>query len=94
MYHIQQLLVDKLNNYKEKENQYAKEHIKKIQDVYKQEDIVMKTSQTTNKVKQRVEKEEVFLYKLYNINKSRSKIPKPHFIQDEINNLEKYIKYT
>ena len=29
-YHIQQLLVDELNNCKEKGNKYAKEHIKEI----------------------------------------------------------------
>ena len=49
-------------------------------------------SQTINKGKQRVEKE-VFLYKPYNVDKSRSKTPKPHFIQDKINNLENYMKY-
>ena len=42
MYYIQKLLVNKLDEYKEKENNHAEEHIKKIQDVYKQEDIIMK----------------------------------------------------
>ena len=42
VYYIQKLLVNKLDEYKEKENNHAEEHIKKIQDVYKQEDIIMK----------------------------------------------------
>jgi len=35
VYHIQKLLADKLDNCKEKGNDYTKEHIKKIQDTYK-----------------------------------------------------------
>ena len=93
MYHIQSLLVDELDNYKGKGNQSIEEHIKEIQDTYKQEDIVVKKLQIIDKGKQRVEEEEVFLYKPYNIDESRLKIPKPHFIQDKINNLNKYIKY-
>ena len=38
------MLVDKLDSYKGKKNKYAEEHIKEIQDVYKQEDLVMKTN--------------------------------------------------
>ena len=38
MYHIQTILADKLDRCKGKENCYAEEHIKEIQDVYKQED--------------------------------------------------------
>ena len=40
-----------------------------------------------------VQKEEVFLYKLYDITLSKTKTPEPTFIQDEIKNLEKYMKY-
>jgi len=74
-YHIQQLLVDKLDNCKGKENKYAKEHIKEIQDTYKQEDIVMKMSQTIDKGKQREEEEEVFLYKPYDVEEPKHKTP-------------------
>ena len=87
------MLVNELDNCKEKGNKYAEEYIKEIQDVYRQEDIVMKTSQTIDKGKQRVEKEGVFLYKPYDVDKLRPKTPKPHFIQNEINNLDKYMKY-
>jgi len=45
-YHIQKLLVDELDNYKGKGNDYVKRHIKEIQDVYKQEDIEIKKSKT------------------------------------------------
>ena len=36
------MLVDKLDNCKEKENEYTEGYIKKIQDAYKQEDIEVK----------------------------------------------------
>ena len=52
-YHIQSLLVDKLDNYKGKGNKYAKEYIKEIQDTYKQEDMVVKMPQNIDKGKQR-----------------------------------------
>ena len=93
VYHIQQLLVNELDNCKGKGNQYAKEHIKKIQDEYKQENIVMKTIQTIDKGKQKIEEEEVFLYKLYDVDEPKSKTSEPQLIQDEVNNLEKYMKY-
>jgi len=48
-YHIQKLLVDKLDNCKGKGNSYAKRHIKKIQDAYQQEDIEMKEPETKGK---------------------------------------------
>ena len=33
------------------------------------------------------------MFKLYNVDSPRLKTPEPIFIQDEINNLEKYMKY-
>jgi len=51
-YHIQILLVDELNSCKGKGNEYAEEYIKEIQDTYKQEDLVIKTSQVIDKGKQ------------------------------------------
>ena len=87
------LLVDKLDSCKGKRNKYAKEHIKKIQNAYKQEDLVIKTAQIINKGKQQVQNEEILFYKPYNVDKPRSKTPEPTFIQDNIENLEKYMKY-
>ena len=42
-----------------------------------------------------IQDEEVFLYKPYDISSksSQPKILKPAFIQDEINNLEKHMKF-
>jgi len=53
----------------------------------------MKTIQTIDKGKQRIEEEEVFLYKPYNVDEPKPKTSKPQLIQDEVNNLEKYMKY-
>ena len=89
-HHIQILLADKLDSYRGKGNMHADEHIKEIQDTYKQEDQEMKKLVVNNKEKQQVQDKEVFLYRLYNISPSR---PKLTFIQDKVNNLDKYIKY-
>ena len=53
----------------------------------------METPQIIDKGKQQVQDEEVFLYKLYDVNEPKLKIPKLTFIQDKINNLEKYMKF-
>ena len=92
LYHIQVLLVDELDNCTGKENIYTDRHIKKIQDAYRQEDQKMKKSMVNSKGKQ-IQDEEVFLYKLYDVSPSRLKTLEPIFIQDEIDNLEKYMKY-
>ena len=41
-YYIQNLLADELDNCKGKGNDYMERYIKEIQDVYKQEDVIMK----------------------------------------------------
>jgi len=43
----------------------------------------------------RVQDKEIFLYKSYDIllESSKPKMPKLIFFQDEVNNLEKYIKF-
>ena len=45
--------------------------------------------------KDQVQDKEVLLYKPYNIlsKSSKPKTPEPMFIQDEIENLDKYMKY-
>jgi len=48
-YYIQRLLVNKLDNHKGKENKYTDRHIKKIQDVYKQDNLEMKKLIVDNK---------------------------------------------
>jgi len=49
VYHIQRLLVDKLDNCKREGNKYTEGHIKEIQDAYKQEDIEMKEPEIKGK---------------------------------------------
>ena len=49
-YHIQALLADKLYNCKGKENKYAEAYIKKIQEVYKQDNFVLKKLAADNTV--------------------------------------------
>ena len=46
VYHIQKLLVNELDNCKEKEKNYMERHIKEIQNIYKQEDIERKKPET------------------------------------------------
>ena len=88
-YHIQMLLVDKLDNCKGKENMYADRQIKEIQDTHKQKDQEMKKLVVNNKGKQLVQDKEVFLYKPYNISPFRPKTSEPMFIQNKIDNLDK-----
>ena len=46
----------------------------------------------TNKEKQWIQNKKVLLYKPYKVEPLRPKTPKPTFIQDEIDNLDKYIE--
>ena len=87
------LLVDKLYNCKEKEKgkEYTKGQIKEIQDTYKQDNLELKKPIVNNK--KQVQEEEIFLYKLYNAILFKYKTLEPMFIQDKIDNLEKYMKY-
>ena len=91
VYHIQTLLVDKLDNYKEKWNEYAEGQIKEIQDAYKQDNQELKKPMVNNK--KQVQKEEIFLYKPYDVILPKPKTPEPISIQDEIDNLKKYMEY-
>ena len=90
-YHIQKLLADGLNNCKGKENKYTEEYIKEIQDTYKQEDIEMETQDP--KGKQQIQDKKVLLYKPYEVNSLKPKTLEPKFIQDKIDNLDKYMKF-
>ena len=74
-YHIQVLLVDELDNCKGKGNEYAKAHINKIQEAYKQDDFELK--KPTTKDKEQIQ-EEVLLYKSYNMSYASPPIQKLH----------------
>ena len=77
-YHIQLLLADELDRYKEKENSYTDNHIKEIQDEYKIEQPDEEQLMIVNKGKKKenwVQEEEVFLY-IYYDTLSKSSKPK------------------
>ena len=95
-HHIQVLLANKLDRCKGKENQLVEEYIKTIQNTYQETHQSTPQPIIVNERKQkedRVQDEEVFLYKPYIISSklSRLKTSKPKFIQDKVNNLEKSI---
>ena len=79
--------------------EYGKPSIfKEIQNVYKQEDLRVKQLIIVDKEDQQedqVQDKKVLLYKPYNISSksSKAKTPEPIFIQDEIENLNKYMEY-
>jgi len=80
------MLANELDQYKEKGKKYMDENIREIQDLYIEEEV-------QDKGKGRVEKEEVILIKPYKalesiLTKSSS------FIDEEINNLLKYMKFV
>jgi len=84
-------LADELDNCKGKENNYVEGHIKEIQNPYKQKDIIMKEQDVEKK--HQIQDEEVLLYKPYEVDPPRPKTSELTFIQDEIENLKKYIKF-
>ena len=86
VFQIQQMLADKLDQYKGKGNQYVNENIREIQDLYIEEEI-------QDKGKGRVGKEEVILIKPYETSESTS-TKSLSFIDEEINNLLKHMKFV
>ena len=64
---------------------YIDENIREIQELYKEED-------GQKEERKEIQNEEVFLYKPYK-EPPWLKTPEPIFIQDKINNLEKYMKF-
>ena len=83
-FQIQRMLANELDVYKGQGNHYVDDHIQEIQDLYKDKE---------DKKKGRVEDEEVILIKLYKIDKSTSATTKSSFIDDEVDNLIKYMKF-
>jgi len=69
-YHIQVLLTDELDHYKDKEDERIENHIKMIQDTYQESYHSSPQLTTMDKGKQKesvIQVEEVFLYKQYTI---------------------------
>jgi len=86
VYQIQRMLADELDVYSGRGNQYVDNNIKEIQELYK--DMEQKKESREG----RVEDKEVILLKLYEVSSSSS-TTKLSFIDNEVNNLIKYIKF-
>jgi len=87
VYQVQWMLANKLDKYKEWENQYVDDNIQEIQELYK--DVEQKKELNGG----RIEDKEVILIKPYEESTTTSKIIKSSFIYEEIKNLEQYIKF-
>ena len=85
-YQIQRMLADELDAYRGQGNHYVDNNIWEIQELYKDEEQKRKSN------KGRIE-EEVILIKPYEVSKSILSMLKSSFINDEVNNLIKYIKF-
>ena len=86
VYQIQRCLANELDDYKGKGNKYVDENIKEIQELYRDKNL--KRKQGT------IQDEEVVLFKPYKTTKSTtSKTMEMSFIQEEIKNLEQYVKF-
>ena len=85
-FQIQRMLANELDRYKGKGNKYVDENVEEIQNIYIEEKV-------QDKGKERVEEEEVILIKPYEISESIS-TKSSSFIDEEINNLLKYMKFV
>ena len=86
VFQIQRMLADKLDAYREKGNQYGDNNIWEIQELYKNKE------QGKESNKRRVEDEEVILIKLYKVLES-TLLSESRFINNEVENLMKYMKF-
>jgi len=85
-FQIQRMLADELDRYKGKDNKYMEDNIKEIQELYMNKEI--------NPVKGMVENEEVILVRPYQVDSTTMSLSSSSFISDEIDNLEKYMKFV
>ena len=81
---VQRMLVDELDQYKEKGNDYVEENIREIQELYIKEE--------NGKEKGKVKDEEVILIKPYEVSMTTLS-SSTSFIMDEVKNLFKYMKF-
>ena len=85
-FQIQRILANELDKYKERGNSYMDDNIWEIQELYKEEEI--------KKEEGRIKDEEVILIKPYKVDSSiSSSTQSSGFINEEIDNLLKYIKF-
>jgi len=81
------MLANKLDVYKRQRNQYVNNNIQEIQELYKGEKYKIESKE------ERVEDKKVILIKPYEVSESTSSLTKSSFINDEVNNLIKYMKF-
>ena len=86
-YQVQRMLADELDTYKGQGNKYVNDNIQEIQELYKDK------KQRRESNEERVENEKVILIKPYKISESTLSTIKLSFIDNEVENLMKYIKY-
>ena len=85
-FQIQRMLADELDQYKGKDNKYVEDNIKEIQELYTNEEI--------NQAQGTIENEEVILVRPYQVESTTTSSSSTSFISDEIDNLEKYMKFV
>jgi len=87
VFQIQQMLADKLDCYKGKDNKYVDDNIREIQELYMNKE--MKEEKGT------IENEEVILVQPYEVaSSSTTSSATTSFISDEVENLSKYMKFV
>ena len=82
------MLADELNIYRGQGNKYMDDNIQEIQELYKDEEQRRESDKEGV-----VEDKEVILIKLYKISRSTSSSTKLSFIDDEVDNFMKYMKF-
>ena len=90
MYQIQRMLANKLDAYKEKDNKYMENNIKEIQELYQDKEY-RKNFRNQGGIKE----DKVILIKPYKVSTLLSATTtKSSFINNEVENLLKYIKFV
>jgi len=85
-FQVQRMLANELDHYKRKGNSYIDSNIKKIQELYMEEE--------KKEEKGTVENEEVILVRPYKVSSMTSSSSTTSFIIDKIENLVKYMKFV
>ena len=86
VFQIQRMLADELDQYKGKDNKYVENNIKEIQELYTNEEI--------NQAQGTIKNKEVILVRPYQVESTTTSSSSSSFISDEIDNLEKYMKFV
>ena len=83
VFQVQRMLADELDAYKGQGNKYIDENVQEIQDLYKENE---------DKKKEKIEDKKVILIKPYEVDELIS-MTKSSFINSEVENLIKYMKF-